>query len=99
MSFDTVEARANASVFKTLANAQATYTAGGITFPIVFDQAGGLVDEFGVATQQPSFTMQPAALSTLEEGMVLAIRSGNYQVRSVVPLNEGGWQRVTLARA
>lgn len=99
MSFDVIEARATASVFKTLANAQATYTAGGVTFPVVFDQAGGLVDEFGVATQQPSFTMQPASFSSLAEGMALVVRGVNFSVRSVVPLNEGGWQRVTLARA
>jgi hypothetical protein len=102
MSFADVEARMNASVFRTLTNASAVYTPAvgdPVTFPVVFDPAGGLVDEFGTIAQMPRFTMQPAELSNLEEGMVLSIRSASYTVRSVVPLDEGGWQRVTLARA
>lgn len=102
MSFETIEARANASVFKTLTNARAFYTpvvGDPVSFPIVFDPAGGLVDEFGIVAQIPRFTMQPAEFSTLEEGMAVSIRSVGYVVRSVVPLDEGGWQRVTLAKA
>ena len=110
MSFADLEARTNASVYKALANALAVYTpaVGQPTeFPVVFDPASGFVDEFGAVTQMPRLTMQPVAFSTLEEGMALALRKsnvaqtalGNYTVRSVVPLDEGGWQRVTLARA
>lgn len=102
MSFADVEARANASVFKTLTNATATYTPAvgdPVSFGVVFDPAGAIIDDFGTVAQQPRFAMQPAAFTALEEGMVLAIRSVDYQVRSVVPLDEGGWQRVTLARA
>lgn len=110
MSFADVEARANASVFKALANALAVHTPGvgsPVEFAAVFDPAGGIVDEHGLVTQVPQLTMQPAAYSALSEGMALAIRQnnaaqtalGNYLVRSVVPLSEGGWQRVTLARS
>ena len=110
MSFADIEARANAKVFSTLANALATYTPGvgsSVEFPVVFDAAGAVVDDFGTVAQQPRFTMQPSAFSTLEEGMALAIRKndaaqtnqGAYVVRSVLPLDEGGWQRVTLARS
>lgn len=98
----------NASVYKSLKNANATFTPGvgaPTTFPVVFDAAGGVIDEFGVSTTQPMLTMQPAEFSTLEEGMELSIAKndqaatpvGNFRVRSVVPLDEGGWQRVTLA--
>ena len=101
MSFDAIEARANAAVFRKLANAEATYIPQGgdpLTFPVVFDAAGGVVDEYGTVAQMPRFTMQPASFSTLEEGMVLTVRGSPYAVRSVVPLDEGGWQRVMLAK-
>lgn len=110
MSFAEAEARVNTSVFKTLRNAFAVYTPGvgsPVEFPVVFDPAGGVVDEYGVVAQVPQFTMQPASFSALEEGMALALRKndaaetpiGTYLVRSVVPLSEGGWQRVSLARS
>jgi hypothetical protein len=110
MSFADVEARVNASIFAKLANARATYTPAGpalpVEFPVVFDAAGGLVDEVGVVTQAPHFTMAPAALSNMEEGMALSIRaditgapSAAYVVRQVIPLDEGGRQRVVLSRA
>lgn len=109
MSFADIESRMNASVYKSLKNASATYTPGigsPTTFPIVFDAAGGFVDGLGVSTQQPYFSMEPAAFSTLEEGMALTIAKndklatpvGSFKVRSVVPLDEGGWQRVMLTR-
>ena len=109
MSFAAAETRTNASVFKHLANALAVHTPGvgsPVEFAAVFDPAGGIVDEFGVVSQVPQLTMQPAAFSTLEDGMALVIRKndaaqtpiGSYTVRSVVPLAEGGFQRVTLAR-
>lgn len=109
MSFADVETRMNASVYKSLKNALATFTPGvgdPTVFPVVFDAAGGLIDEFGVSTTQPMLTMEPAAFSTLEEGMSLSIAKndklatpvGNFKVRSVVPLDEGGWQRAMLVR-
>lgn len=109
MSFADVEARANASVFKALANALAVFTPDvgePVEFPVVFDAAGQALDEIGVVTVQPQLQMQPAAFSALEEGMTLAIRAdvpdsvgAPYIVRTVAPLDEGGRQRVFLARA
>lgn len=102
MSFADVEARVNASVFKALTNATAVYTPSvgdPVSFAIVFDAAGAVIDEFGTVAQQPRLSMQPSAFSTLEEGMTLAIRSESYKVRTIAPLDEGGWQRVMLARA
>lgn len=106
MSFADVEARTNASVFKALVNAIATYTpdvGDPVSFDIVFDKAG-VVDPLGIATGQPLFQMPSAAFAALEEGMRLMIRSKvagasdvGYQVRSVLPLDEGLRQRVTLA--
>ena len=109
MSFAEAETRANASVFKALANALAVHTPGvgpAVEFPVVFDAAGGVIDEFGVVAQVPQLAMQPVAYTALEEGMTLVIRKndaaqtpiGSYVVRSVMPQAEGGWQRVTLAR-
>ena len=102
MSFAAIEARASSSIFKLLANAEATYTPGvgdSVVFPVVFDSAGAVIDEFGTVAQMPRFTMQPSAFSSIAEGMALTLRGSPYKVRSVVPLDEGGWQRVTLAQA
>lgn len=110
MSFADTEARLNAKVFGTFANAEATYTPGAgepVVFAVVFDPAGGFIDELGTVSQAPTFTMQPSGYTDLEEGMALSIAGngeaatafGNYIVRSVVPVYEGGMQRVTLARA
>lgn len=102
MAFDAVEARVNASVYKTLTNARATYTPAvgdPVEFPVVFDPAGSVVNEYGVVTQQPMFTMQPAEFVALAPDMALVLRGTTYTVRSVLPLDEGGWQRVQLAKA
>lgn len=101
MSFAAIEARATASIFKVLANAEAIYTpeeGEPIIFPIVFDAAMGVIDDLGVQTLAPSFDMQPAAFAGLEEGLILSIRGNSYRVRSVTPLAEGGYQRVALAK-
>ncbi|HOF29441.1 MAG TPA: hypothetical protein PK441_01235 [Burkholderiaceae bacterium] len=101
MSFEAIEAQVNAAVFGALTNATATYTPGvgdPVVFPVVFDPAGSVINEFGLVTQQPSFTMQPAAFAALATNMVVSLRGVDYAVRSVLPLDEGGWQRVQLAK-
>jgi hypothetical protein len=110
MSFADVEARANASIFAKLVNALATYTpappAAPIEASVVFDPAGGLIDELGVVTQAPMFQIPATSNLTPEDGMALSIRLDktgaadvDYLVRSVVTLDEGGRRRVVLARA
>ncbi len=101
MSFDAIEAQVNATVFAALTNATATYTPAvgdPVAFPVVFDPAGSVVNEYNVVTQHPSFTMQPAAFGGLATNMVVSLRGTDYTVRSVLPLDEGGWQRVQLAK-
>lgn len=96
--FDAVEARANASIFKLLANATATPPLGD-PFGIVFDPAGSVVNDIGVVEQRPMFEAPTTAVATLEEGMQVTIRSATYLVRQVLPLDEGLRQRVILAEA
>lgn len=101
MSFAAIEARATASVFARLANAQATHTpAGGstITFPVVFDAAMGVVDELGAQTIQPALLMRPSACPQLATDSALQIAGVTYRVRTLTPQAEGGMQRATLAR-
>lgn len=96
MSFADLEAKVNSAVFGKLANAMAT-PAVGDPFPVVFDAAQGLVTPEGYIDRQPSLEMQPSALPALAEGDVLTINAATYTVRGIVPLDEGGRQRVTLA--
>lgn len=101
MNFAAIEARANASVFKLLANATASYyTRSGEArdFPIVFDAAMGFVDGIGVETLAPGFTVQREAFPDLPDGTVLHIKGGQYLIRSAIPQAEGGSLRVQLAR-
>lgn len=98
MDFSALEARVNAQVFRTFENARAVFGPGpNDSFGIVLDRAGGITDESGVVTQQPSFTVQPSAYAIVE-GLPLTIDGVAYTVRAKVPLDEGGWQRVILAR-
>lgn len=98
MGFEALEAKVNAAVFGKLANAIATPLVGD-PFPIVFDAAQGFIsDQTGEIQREPSFTMRPGAASVVAD-QPLTINATSYVVRSVVPLDEGGWQRVNLARA
>lgn len=101
MNFAAVEARANASVFKHLANATASfYTLSGEvqSFPVVFDAAMGFVDGIGVETLAPGFTVQWDLLPELPCDVILEIRGVEYRVRGQIQRAEGGLARVPLAR-
>lgn len=97
MGFESLEARVTGTVFGAMANASA-FAGPSDSFPVVFDEAGGLVDEQGIVTLAPSFKMQPSA-HVVTTGQTLTIRGVDYVVRSVQRLDEGNWQRVDLARS
>lgn len=111
MSFAAAEARANAAVFRRLANAQAAFAhAGGGTAQcnVVFDPArADVTADSGVLVTRPVLMMQPdaAPLAAEADTVVLtrldaaATPLGSYVVRSVAPLAEGGMQRLVLAQA
>ncbi len=95
--FDSVEARVNASVFKALANATASWS-GVDAINVVFDPSGAFVDDVGVLTYQPMFEAPSTSLGALSEGVDIVVRGENYRVRQVQPLDEGLRTRVVLAR-
>lgn len=94
--FDAIEARANASVFKALANARALI--GGSSVAIVFDPARAYANDLGVVTQQPEFEAPFADVQAVAEGTVLTINAASYRVRQVLQLDEGLRARVVLAK-
>jgi hypothetical protein len=95
MSFADLEAKVNNAVFGKLSNAMATPSVGD-PFPVVFDAAQGMVSSDGYVTREPSLEMQPAEHPSLAEGDSLTINSVGYKVRAILPLDEGGRQRVAL---
>ena len=102
MTFAAIEARTTAAAFRRLVNAQCAFP-GALSGGVVFDAAGLIED--GVQTTQPSFLMQHSVAPLTAEGDDLVINapelnlvSAAFRVRSVVPIAEGGMQRVTLAK-
>lgn len=103
MSFATREARANAAVFKHLANARATLTpAGGSPgseVPVILDPARGVVDADGAITYQPVLDVQASHWPAVSDGDGVAVVGGaSYRVRSVLAEGDSAIVTVTLAR-
>jgi hypothetical protein len=106
--FADLEARVNASVFRHMTNATASFTpAGGgdsvDDVEVVFDAARAMEDELGVVSLRPVLQLPPGAVPGLATGytadLVGAFGTGSYKVRQVLPIAEGGWQTVVLAGA
>lgn len=101
--FAALEAKANVSVFKHMANAAASFTpAGGgdaVLADVVFDAAMGLVDDNGVVVTRPAITMPVALVPGLTQGYGVVIGGNSYLVRSVVQRAEGSHLVAELARA
>ena len=105
ISFGALEERANAAVFRALANASMALPGQADMVRVVFDAANGQEDDMGVQTLQPALRLRPALAACVGEGDVLSIvtdaqpqHDGTYTVRSVTPRAEGGIARVMLAR-
>ena len=109
MSFAHIEARATAAIFRRFPNAQASFVhAGPVTVVghVVFDPAYAVVDEFDVVVNQPVLLKTPDVAPLTAEGDLITLTRlddastalGTYKVRAVLPVAEGGYQRVTLAK-
>lgn len=100
--FAALEAKATASVFKHLANAQASFTpAGGgaaVLADVVFDAALGIVDEAGVVVSRPALTLPVAAVPALTQGYGVMVGGDDYVVRSVIRQAEGSHLVAELAK-
>jgi hypothetical protein len=109
MSFADTEARATAAIFRRFPNASASFVHGLITpvvGNVVFDPAYSTVDQFGVVVNQPVLLKTPDVAPLTAEGDSITLTQlddaatalGTYKVRAVLPVAEGGYQRVTLAK-
>jgi hypothetical protein len=111
MSFASAEARATAAIFRRFPNAQASFLHTGVITPVVgnvvFDAAYAVVDEFDVVVNRPALLKTPDVAPLTAEGDSITLTRlddaatalGVYKVRAVLPVAEGGYQRVTLAKA
>lgn len=106
--FAALETRVNAAVFSKLTNATADFTpAIGSPVPgveVVFDAARATEDEeTGVIIQRPELSMPPGSVPGLAVDDTLSISgafgAGSYVVRRVLPVAEGGWLKLVLAKA
>lgn len=106
--FAALEQKVNASVFAHMANAAATFTPA-VGDPVadvavVFDAASAIEDPTtGTIVLKPALLMDALLASSLTVGDDASIvgtwGTGDYKVRQVLPLAEGGMRRVVLARA
>jgi len=111
VSFADAENRATAAVFRRFPNATASFAHVGVITPVVanvvFDPALAVVDaDLGVVVNRPALLMTPDAAPLTAEGDSVTLTRltgaaealGTYKVRAVLPIGEGGMQRVTLAK-
>ncbi|HKW84089.1 MAG TPA: hypothetical protein VJN68_10080 [Burkholderiaceae bacterium] len=112
MSFADTERRATAAIFRRFPNAQATFAHTGVITPVVtnvvFDPALAVVDEtLGVVVNRPALLMTPDSAPLTAEGDLVTLQRltdpvealGVFKVRAVLPIGEGGMQRVALVKA
>lgn len=88
--FAKLEGRLNASVFKHLSNAEATFNNGPAVAGI-FDNgyALGNVGLTGMASTQPTFTLPTASISGEPEGQTLVVNATSYYVSAHEPDGTG----------
>ena len=96
--FEALQARLNRAVFARLASADATLN--GVAVSAIFDNAytAQTVGAYGMASAQPTLTLQSAAAGAAPQGLTAVVGGVSYQVTHHEP-DGTGLTRLYLERA